>query len=184
MVARRRAEHAHPTRPLTVPRVSGALRRGLRAMEQWQADRGGGAGRRRRGPRPCPSIWAVIVYDAGALIAAERGQRPMLAFHTHMLQRRLRPVVPAAVLAQVWRGGPQASLSRVLSGCRIEEGFAERDARRIGAWLARSETTDVVDAHVVAVAGNVIYTEDVGDLRRIAGVADQPPDVLPVPKGL
>jgi len=126
----------------------------------------------------------VIVYDAGALIAAERGQRPMLALHTRMLQRRLRPVVPAAVLAQVWRGGPQASLSRVLSGCRIEEGFAERDARRIGAWLARSETTDVVDAHVVAVAGNVIYTEDVGDLRRIAGVADQPPDVLPVPKGL
>ncbi|MGH9064251.1 MAG: twitching motility protein PilT [Acidimicrobiales bacterium] len=130
----------------------------------------------------------MIVYDAGALIAAERGRRPVLALHTRMLQRRLRPVVPATVLAQVWRGGPQASLSRVLSGCRIEEGFAERDARRIGTWLARSGITDVVDAHVVAVAGrspgSVVYTEDVGDLRRIAGVADQPSDVLPLPKGL
>lgn len=129
----------------------------------------------------------MIAYDAGALIAAERGERPMLALHMRMLQRRLRPVVPAAVLAQVWRGGPQATLSRVLSGCRIEEGFAEGDARRIGAWLARSETTDVVDAHVVAVAGrepgSVVYTEDVGDLRRIAGVSDQPPEVLSVPTG-
>jgi hypothetical protein len=130
----------------------------------------------------------VIVYDAGALIAAERNERPMLALHTRMLQRGLRPVVPATVLAQVWRGGPQVTLSRVLSGCRIAEGFAERDARRIGAWLARSETTDVVDAHVVVVAGRgpggVVYTEDIGDLRRIADVADQPPEVLPVPRGL
>lgn len=109
----------------------------------------------------------------------------MLALHTGLLQRGLRPVVPAAVLAQAWRGGPQASLSRVLSGCRIAEGFTERDARRIGAWLARSETSDVVDALVVAVAGHgpggVFYTEDVGDLRRIADVADQLPEIMPVP---
>ena len=130
----------------------------------------------------------MIVYDAGALIAAERNERPMLALHTRMLQRGLRPVVPAAVLAQVWRGGPQASLSRVLSGCRIAAGFEESDARSIGVWLARSKTADVVDAHVVAVAargpGGVVYTEDVGDLRRIADVAEQPPEILPVARGL
>lgn len=130
----------------------------------------------------------MIVYDAGALIAAERGDRAMLAIHTRMLQRRYRPVVPAPILAQVWRGGPQASLSRVLAGCRIEEGFTESDSRRIGAWLARSDTTDVVDAHVVRVAGrtpgSVVYTADVEDLRRIAGVADQPVEVLSVPTGL
>ena len=128
----------------------------------------------------------MIVYDAGALIAAERGDRTMLALHTRSLQRQLRPVVPAPVLAQVWRGGPQAALSRVLAGCRIEEGFTERDSRRIGAWLARSATTDVVDAHVVAVAGrapgSVVYSDDVEDLSTIAGIADQPVEVLPVPR--
>ena len=128
----------------------------------------------------------MIVYDAGALIAAEHGNRPMLALHTRMLQRRLRPVVPAPVLAQTWRGGPEANLSRVLSGCRIEEGFTENESRRIGVWLARSGTNDVVDAHVVAIAarapGSVIYTDDVDDLNRIAGVADRPLEVLPVPK--
>ncbi len=130
----------------------------------------------------------MIVYDSGALIAAGRNERPMLALHTRLLQRRLRPVVPAPILAQVWRGGPQASLSRVLSGCRIDEGFSERDARRIGAWLARTGITDVVDAHVVAVAGrapgSVVYTDDVADLCRIAGVGDQPVEILSVPKAL
>ena len=96
--------------------------------------------------------------------------------------------MPSAVLAQVWRGGPQAGLSRVLSGCRIAEGFTERDARHIGAWLAHSETSDVVDALVVAVAGDgpwgVVYIEDVGDLRRIADAADQPPEIMPVPTSL
>lgn len=129
----------------------------------------------------------MIVYDAGALIAAERGERAMLALHTRMLQRRFLPVVPAPILAQVWRGGPQVSLSRVLSGCRIEEGFTEEDSRRIGAWLARSDTTDVIDAHLVRVAGrapgSVVYTSDVEDLRRVAGVADQPVEVLSVPSG-
>ncbi len=128
----------------------------------------------------------MIVYDAGALIAAERGDRALLALHTRSLQRRLRPVVPAPVLAQVWRGGPQANLSRVLSGCRVEERFTERDSRRIGAWLSCSATSDVVDAHVVAVAvrvpGSVIYSDDVEDLRMIADVADVPVEVLPVPK--
>lgn len=129
----------------------------------------------------------MIVYDSGALIAAKRGKRPLLALHTRMLQRRIRPVIPAPVLAQVWRGGPRTTLSRVLVGCRIEEGFTESDARRIGTWLARTATSDVVDAYVVAVAsrapGSVIYTDDVGDLGRLADVAHPPPTVLPVPKG-
>ena len=45
-----------------------------------------------------------------------------------------------------------------------------------------------MDAHVVAMAARgptgVVYTEDVGDLRRIAEVAEQPPEILPVPRGL
>ncbi|PZS16877.1 MAG: hypothetical protein DLM54_10570 [Acidimicrobiales bacterium] len=72
----------------------------------------------------------------------------------------------------------------MLSGCWIEEGFSEHDAHRIGSWLASSGTTDVVDAHVVAVAGHsagsVAYTDDVEDLRSVARVADQQVTIQPV----
>ncbi|MGI9016110.1 MAG: hypothetical protein ACR2HR_03230, partial [Euzebya sp.] len=42
----------------------------------------------------------VIVYDTGALIAAERGDRTMWALHDGVLRRHLSPLVPAGVLAQ------------------------------------------------------------------------------------
>ncbi len=61
----------------------------------------------------------MIVYDAGALIAAERRDRPMWALHDGALRRRLSPLVPAGVLAQAWRGGPQANLSRLIAGCTV-----------------------------------------------------------------
>lgn len=47
-------------------------------------------------------------------------------------------------------------------------------ARIAGDALARSGTSDIVDAVVVASAaqrGDVVYTSDVGDLRRIAEAA-------------
>jgi hypothetical protein len=59
-------------------------------------------------------------YD-GALLAAEANRRELWAIHARSLQRGERPVVPAGVLGQAWRGGPQAQLSRLLRGCRIED---------------------------------------------------------------
>jgi len=35
------------------------------------------------------------------------------------LRRDVSPLVPAGVLAQVWRGGPQANLSRLRAGCTV-----------------------------------------------------------------
>ena len=57
-----------------------------------------------------------LVYDTGALIAAERGERRMWALHAEALHRGVLPSVPAGVLAQAWRGGPQPQLSRPSSG--------------------------------------------------------------------
>jgi hypothetical protein len=57
-----------------------------------------------------------VTYDTGALIAAESKDRALWALHRRTLERRLRPVVPAGVLGQAWRGGRQAELSRLLSG--------------------------------------------------------------------
>lgn len=109
-------------------------------------------------------------YDAGALIAAERGDRAFWRLHSQLLEHGRRPVVPAAVLAQVWRGGPQPRLSTLLRGCDVEP-FTEAVARAVGRVLAVSGTGDVVDASVVfaaARAGRSVVTSDRRDLERLA----------------
>jgi hypothetical protein len=60
----------------------------------------------------------AIVYDTGALLAAERRNPDFLALHDELTTARIRPIIPVAVvLAQAWRGGPQHQISRVLKGC-------------------------------------------------------------------
>lgn len=111
-----------------------------------------------------------MTYDTGALIAAEAGRREVWALHLRVLQRGRRPIVPAGVLAQAWRGGPQPELSRLLRGCRVEL-LDERLARSSGRACARAGTADVVDASVVMGAlsrGDLVVTSDAPDLERIA----------------
>lgn len=118
----------------------------------------------------------MIVYDAGALVAAERNERPMWALHDASLRRGLSPLVPAAVLAQVWRGGPQASLSRLLAGCTITP-LDERIARAAGTLCGQARSDDVVDASVVVLAQMLdasVVTGDATDLRRLAEAVDYP----------
>lgn len=111
-----------------------------------------------------------ITYDTGALLAAEANRREIWALHARALERGQRPVVPAAVLAQAWRGGSQAQLSRLLRGCRIED-LDEQRARAAGVACARSAQRDIVDASVVAGAlarRDLVVTSDPDDLRAIA----------------
>ena len=111
-----------------------------------------------------------MTYDAGALLAAEASRRDLWAIHVRSLQRGERPVVPVTVLAQAWRGGPQAQLSRLLRGCRVES-LDELRARAVGVACARSGVPDTVDATVVvgAVArGDLVVTSDPEDLQRIS----------------
>ena len=117
-----------------------------------------------------------FTYDTGALIAAERSDRLLWALHQDVLGQGLAPTVPAAVLAQGWRGGPQPQMSRLLSGCRIET-FNESGARAAGAACALAGTSDVVDAAVVVGAsarGDVVITSDEPDLQRIAAALGVP----------
>lgn len=111
-----------------------------------------------------------ITYDTGALLAANGNRRAMWALHAQALLRGQLPVVPAVVLAQAWRGGPQASLSRFLKGCVVET-FDEARACSAGALCSRSRTRDIVDAAVVAGAlarNDIVATSDPDDLRAIA----------------
>jgi hypothetical protein len=57
-----------------------------------------------------------LVYDAGALIAADLGGRRFALLHEKALaDEDALPIVPAAVIGQVWRdGAKQARLARLL----------------------------------------------------------------------
>jgi predicted nucleic acid-binding protein len=112
----------------------------------------------------------TIVYDTGALLAAERRNPDFLALHDEVTAARIRPIVPVVVLAQAWRGGPQHQISRVLKACDIVSDD-ERTGRAAGLACAASGTTDVVDAIVVATAVRhqaPVVTSAPGDLTHIA----------------
>lgn len=112
----------------------------------------------------------TLVYDTGALLAAQRGDRTMWAVHRQGLDRAGHAIVPALVLGQAWRGGPQPQLSRLLKGCVIEP-FDENAGRAVGRLLRDAGTSDVVDAHVVLTALRyraAVLTSDPDDLQRLA----------------
>jgi hypothetical protein len=117
-----------------------------------------------------------VTYDAGALVAADRGERRMWARHRALLAARVVPTVPAAVVAQAWRGGGrQALLARVLSGCDVEV-LDDARARAVGILASKARTADVVDAWVVEGAlrrHDVVVTQDPDDLRAIATAVDR-----------
>jgi hypothetical protein len=116
------------------------------------------------------------LYDTGALIAGERGERLLWAVHRKILDQGIRPTVPSTVLAQAWRGGPQAQLSRLLAGCEVRE-FTEKHARTIGRVLHETGAVDIVDASVVVMAqkrAEEVLTSDPDDLRPIATALGRP----------
>jgi predicted nucleic acid-binding protein len=112
----------------------------------------------------------AIIYDTGALLAAERRNPDFLALHDEATKARIRPIVPVVVLAQAWRGWPQHQISRVLKGCDVLPDD-QRTGRAAGIAWAASGTSDVVDAIVIVTAVQYqapVVTSDPGDLTRIA----------------
>jgi len=118
----------------------------------------------------------MLVYDTGALLAAERGGQRMWKLHQQMLRAGLRPIVPGVVLAQAWRGGPQHNLSRLLRGCNVladDEGLCRAAGRACGL----AGTADVVDALIAVIAtrlGAGVVTSDPNDLAHLAGALGTP----------
>lgn len=111
-----------------------------------------------------------LTYDTGALVAAERDDRLMWSLHRAALGRGLPPTVPAAVLAEGWRGGPQATLSRLLKGCDVED-LTTAQARAVGALAARAQHDDIVDVSVVEGAlrrNHAVVTSNAGHIRTVA----------------
>lgn len=120
------------------------------------------------------------VLDAGALIAADRGDRATWT--------RLKaaaddpPVTHGGVVGQAWRGGArQARLARFLAGVDVRP-LTDDLGRASGVLLGATGTADVVDAALVMLAadGDVIYTSDPDDVARLAAERDLHVEVVPV----
>jgi hypothetical protein len=112
----------------------------------------------------------TTVYDTGVLIAADRNDRQIWADHRARLEAGVVPVTTAPVVAQASRTPRQVQLRRFLRGCDIVA-FEAAQAHVVGALLAKSATSDIVDAHVVvtaALTSAVVITSDPGDLRTLA----------------
>ncbi len=112
----------------------------------------------------------MIVLDAGALVALENGDRTMWADLKAATLAGVDVAVPAAVVAQVWRGSArQARLSKALAGCAIAS--FDDVARDAGVLCGQASTSDVVDASVAVVAVSLgatrLYTSDLADLRHL-----------------
>jgi hypothetical protein len=112
----------------------------------------------------------AIVLDTGALIACQRGSTFVIGLLAAAHQQNVPVRTSAAVVAQVWRGGPrQALLARALTGT-TEASLDPAQARTIGVLLGATGVSDVVDAAVVDIAddGDTIVTGDPTDIVALA----------------
>ena len=120
----------------------------------------------------------VVVLDTGALLAVERRDRRLRALEDLAVRGRVRLLVPAGVVAQVWRDpARQVPVVRLLRRDAAVEVPLDRVAsRRVGSLLTEHGTSDVVDGHVALLAqdaGAQVVTSDRGDLERLGVPADR-----------
>jgi len=123
-----------------------------------------------------------LILDAGALIAIEREERTITRLMQQEVEARRAPITHGGVVGQVWRGGGrQARLARFLTTLLVVP-LDEELGRSAGALLARTRTTDVVDAAVVLLArdGDWILTSDPDDLNPLVEAAGLHVDVIAV----
>jgi hypothetical protein len=117
----------------------------------------------------------MLVLDAGAFVAVERGDRDVVALVKRERLAGRVPMTNGGVVAQVWRGGHgrQVPVAMLLAGVEIVS-IDDSLGRRAGMLLARTGRADAIDAVVVCLAadGDDILTSDPGDLRILAEAAE------------
>lgn len=121
---------------------------------------------------------AAIVFDAGGLIALDRGERKLGALLAAAAESGVEARTSVGCVAQVWREpSRQVRLARALRGV-VEHSLDPNAARACGRLLARARTSDVVDAVLALLVedGDTVVTSDPGDIAHLleaAGVQAQ-----------
>ncbi len=110
----------------------------------------------------------MIVDATPFIVDGERVNSRLWALVKRNLERGGELHTTHPVLAQVWRQpGRQANLARALRNFDIH---ALDDAVPVGLKLAESETSDVVEAHLVVIAemlGTFVLTGDPDDMTAL-----------------
>jgi predicted nucleic acid-binding protein len=124
----------------------------------------------RRSPKEAtPARGVTFTFDTGMLIALERRKLRATQAMRAIIRRGLLPVVPAVVYAEWWRGRTDVR-EEILAMVTIED-MPPALCRAAGQALGAVRGSSLADAVVMASAalrgGGVVYTSDVGDLRRL-----------------
>ncbi len=125
---------------------------------------------------------SALVLDAGAFLAADRGDRVTAARLKAAQLGALELRSTAVVVAQVWRdpAGRQANLARLLKAVDVRS-VDQAMGREVGVLLGRAGVGDAVRATVVAVSatGDRILTSDPGDIGSLVAASGRSVVVVP-----
>ena len=125
----------------------------------------------RKGTGRGPARAGHLTLDAGALVAYERNDRSVRERIRVALREGGSVIVPAGVLAQVWRDRRrQVRLTMLLRHVHVQD-LDERLAKASGELCGRTSTSDVIDASVVVCArrqsGGTLLTSDPADIHHL-----------------
>jgi xanthine/CO dehydrogenase XdhC/CoxF family maturation factor len=125
---------------------------------------------------------AALVFDAGGLIALDRGKREVGTLLAVAADTGIEAVTSAACVAQAWRDpARQARLARALTGF-LERSLDPLAARDCGLLLARARTSDIADAAITLLIdeGDTVLTSDPDDIAHLLDTTGTRARVLPV----
>lgn len=125
--------------------------------------------RKAKGPAHISRAKRGVTFDTGMLVALERRHAGALALLRACRLSRAPITIPAAVVAEWWRGTHRALLE---SGSL--EALTPELAEHAGELLAKTSGSNAIDATVIASAalrGDLVVTGDGHDLRELAQFA-------------
>jgi hypothetical protein len=116
---------------------------------------------------------AALVFDAGGLIALDRGSREIGAILALAGEAGVEAVTSSACVAQAWREpARQARLARALAGF-VEHSLGPSSSRACGLLLAAARTSDIADAALALAIenGDTVLTSDPRDIEHLLATA-------------
>lgn len=110
-----------------------------------------------------------MILDAGPLISVDKNRRVLAALMAAAIEADEVLRTSEAIVAQVWRSPKQANLSKALNAMEVHSEFG--NGRLIGELMAKTGTSDPVDAHLAVLARRInepVLTSDVDDFNALA----------------
>ncbi len=106
----------------------------------------------------------------------ERRDRAFAAFLEAARRVSATIVIPATVIAEIWRSPPRHQSATLLRSPRGTAPLEDPAARAVGVLLGKSATTQITDAHVCIIAMDVrpsiIVTSDPEDISSLLEAAN------------